>query len=226
MIPGNLEKVRTDIGQLEHQHQRDPASVTLLAVSKKKPLSDIKQAIEAGQRAFGENYADEGAAKIAELADPAIDWHYIGHIQSNKTRLIASHYDWVQSADRAKIIERLSAHRPAELPALNICLQVNIDAQDTKSGCSAEELPALARLTSTMPNLVLRGIMAIPAPSSEESEQRKVFASLRLLFDSLRTDFSSVDTLSMGMSADMGAAIAEGATMVRVGTAIFGQRPS
>jgi len=187
MIDTNLEKIRAEISRLESEHQRERASVTLLAVSKRKPLSDIQEAVEAGQIAFGENY-------------------------------------WVQGVDRAKIIERLALHRPQDLPPLNLCLQVNIDSEDSKSGCRPEEIPALARLTDSKPNLNLRGIMAIPAPPSGITEQRKVFAEVRHVYDALREEFPHVDTLSMGMSADMEAAIAEGATMVRVGTAIFGRR--
>ncbi|MEM7259217.1 MAG: YggS family pyridoxal phosphate-dependent enzyme [Pseudomonadota bacterium] len=224
MIAKQLEQTRADITRLELEHQRNPGSVELLAVSKKKPLSNIRQAIAAGQLAFGENYAEEGVNKIITLNDASVSWHYIGHIQSNKTRLIAAHYQWVQSVDRAKIIERLTAHRPAELPALQICLQVNVDAQDTKSGCSPAELPELARLAAAAPNLVLRGIMAIPAPPTSVAEQRNVFADLKNLFDTLKSQHNTVDTLSMGMSADIEAAIAEGSTMVRVGTAIFGRR--
>ena len=224
MIVTNLEKTRAHISRLEQDHRREAGSVALLAVSKKKPLSDIEQAIAAGQRAFGENYADEGVEKITTLGDNTAEWHFIGHIQSNKTRLIASHYDWVQSADRAKIIDRLSTHRPSHLPPLNICLQVNIDSQDSKSGCTPDELSALAQLTVSKPNLRLRGIMAIPAPPSSLSAQRAVFATLRGAYEALQDEFDGVDTLSMGMSADMEAAIAEGATMVRVGTAIFGRR--
>jgi pyridoxal phosphate enzyme (YggS family) len=224
MIVSNLEKVRAEICELEAAHRRSPGSVTLLAVSKKKPLSAIRQALAAGQQSFGENYADEGADKIRELGESPAAWHFIGHIQSNKTRLIASHYNWVQSVDRAKIIERLSLHRPDHLPPLNICLQVNIDSEDTKSGCQPHELHDLATLAASKPNLQLRGLMAIPAPPNSMDAQRAVFSRVRTLFDSLSSDFSGIDTLSMGMTADMGAAIAEGATMVRVGTAIFGQR--
>lgn len=224
MIANQLKETRADISRLEIEHQRDPGSVELLAVSKKKPLSAIREAIAAGQQSFGENYADEGAEKIAALDDASVIWHFIGHIQSNKTRLIAEHYQWVQSVDRGKIIDRLSMHRPTDLPPLQICLQVNVDAQDSKSGCTPDELPGLARQVATAPNLVLRGIMAIPAPPTGIVAQRAVFAEVHTLFNALQAEHSSVDTLSMGMSADMEAAIAEGATMVRVGTAIFGSR--
>ena len=224
MISDNLEKVRAEISALENAHQRTSGDVTLLAVSKKKPVEDIKQAISAGQTSFGENYADEGVEKILAIGNAAIDWHYIGHIQSNKTRLIAAHYDWVQSVERAKILERLSQHRPDHLPPLNICLQVNIDGEESKSGCQPEQLAELAALAEDKPNITLRGIMAIPAPQTDTNAQRAVFAKLKALFQSLQSRYAQVDTLSMGMSGDMEAAIAEGATMVRIGTAIFGSR--
>lgn len=224
MISDNLEQIRADIRRLENAHQRTTGDVTLLAVSKKKPVKDIRQAIDAGQTCFGENYADEGVEKITAIADESIDWHYIGHIQSNKTRLIASHYDWVQGVERAKILERLAQHRPNHLPPLNICLQVNIDAEDSKSGCSPELLMELAAQTEGKPGIVLRGIMAIPAPQTELAAQRAAFAQLTTLYRSLQARYPQVDTLSMGMSGDMEAAIAEGATMVRIGTAIFGSR--
>lgn len=224
MVTNNLQKTRADISRLEMAYQRDTGSVTLLAVSKRKPLSDIREAIIAGQTAFGENYAEEGAEKAASLGQAGIDWHFIGHIQSNKTRLIARHYSWVQSADRAKIIERLAMQRPDELPPLNVCIQVNIDDEAGKSGCQPADLLALARLTDSKPNLILRGIMAIPAPPASIEAQRQIFRNLHELYESLKETFATVDTLSMGMTADMEAAIAEGATMVRVGTAIFGRR--
>lgn len=224
MIISNLKSVRADISRLEQTYHRDTGSVALLAVSKRKPLSDVREAISAGQTAFGENYADEGAEKATALNDKNVDWHFIGHIQSNKTRLIARHYSWVQSVDRAKIIERLNSHRPGDLPPLNICIQVNIDDEASKSGCQPDQLPALARLTATKPNLVLRGIMAIPAPPESLQAQRRVFKNLQGIYKLLRAEFPTIDTLSMGMTADMEAAIAEGATMVRVGTAIFGKR--
>lgn len=224
MISNNLKDIQSDIHRLENAYQRTANSVHLLAVSKKKPVEDIQQAIQAGQRSFGENYADEGVEKILAIANDSLDWHYIGHIQSNKTRLIASHYNWVQSVDRAKILERLASHRPDHLPPLNICLQVNIDGEASKSGCTPQQLIELAELAAGQSRITLRGIMAIPAPQAETSGQRAVFAQLNDLFQTLRSSYPQVDTLSMGMSGDMEAAIAEGATMVRIGTAIFGTR--
>jgi len=184
----------------------------------------IRAAAACGQICFGENYADEGAAKREALSDLNLEWHYIGHIQSNKTRLISATYDWVQSVDREKIAQRLSAHRPSELAPLNICLQVNIDAEESKSGCAPTDLAGLAAKVSQMDGLTLRGIMAIPAPQTDVDRQRQVFRKLHNLFQEIQSNHPTVDTLSMGMTADMEAAIAEGATMVRIGTAIFGQR--
>lgn len=224
MISDNLNHIRSNIHRLENAYQRTSNSVQLLAVSKKKPVGDIQQAIQAGQRSFGENYADEGVEKILAIADASLDWHYIGHIQSNKTRLIASHYDWVQSVERAKILERLAQHRPEQMPPLNICLQVNIDGEDSKSGCTPQQLTELAALAADQPRIILRGIMAIPAPQTDVSAQRAVFAQLADLYQSLQSSYPQMDTLSMGMTGDMEAAIAEGATMVRIGTAIFGSR--
>ena len=177
-----------------------------------------------GQIAFGENYVDEGVNKLQELNDLGLTWHFIGHIQSNKTRVIASHYDWVQSVDRIKIAKRLAEHRPESLAPLNICIQLKVDAEDSKSGCTTAELDDLATFIDAAPTLSLRGLMAIPAPRTEMAEQRKVFAELNGWFEHLRSAYASVDTLSMGMSGDMEAAIAEGATMVRIGTAVFGAR--
>ena len=196
----------------------------LLAVSKTKPSDLVRQAAAVGQRAFGENYVDEGVGKLQELAELDLIWHYIGHIQSNKTRVIANHYDWVQSVDRLKIAKRLAEHRPASLAPLNICIQLKIDEEESKSGCTTAELDDLATFIDSAPTLSLRGLMAIPAPRSEMAEQREVFAELNSWYQQLRSSYSSVDTLSMGMSGDMEAAIAEGATMVRIGTAVFGRR--
>ena len=224
MISKNLTQIRRTISNCENVHQRTPDSVQLLAVSKRKPVELILEAIAAGQRSFGENYADEGADKIQTLKGHNLEWHYIGHIQSNKTRLISSHYDWVQSVERLKIAERLALHRPDELPALNICLQLNIDGEQTKSGCTPDELPALADFVAAQSKLNLRGLMAIPAPEKDPQKQREVFRQLASIFKQLQHQYSTVDTLSMGMSGDMEAAIAEGATMVRIGTAIFGSR--
>ena len=207
---------------------RDPAHVTLLAVSKTFPAAQVLEAIAAGQHGFGENYLQEALDKIADikaaLPDTHVEWHFIGPIQSNKTRSIAASFDWVHTVERLKVAERLSAQRPAGLPPLNICIQVNISGEASKSGAAPGELLALARQVALLPNLNLRGLMAIPAPEQDGAKQRAAFARVRALADVLREDGLQIDTLSMGMSADMAAAIAEGATIVRVGSAIFGDR--
>jgi pyridoxal phosphate enzyme (YggS family) len=200
---------------------RDPATVGLLAVSKTQPAAAIREAAAGGIRDFGENYLQEALDKQAELSDLSLAWHFIGPIQSNKTKSIAEHFDWVHSVDRLKIAQRLSDQRPAELPPLNICLQVNVSGEASKSGCAPEELLQLAQAVAAMPQLRLRGLMCIPAPSEDPAEQRAAFARLRALRDELPL---TLDTLSMGMSQDLEAAIAEGATWVRIGTALFGAR--
>jgi len=220
----SLDRVLNEIAEHERSHSRAAGSVTLLAVSKTKPASLVRDAAEHGQTAFGENYIDEGIEKIAALKDLSLTWHYIGHIQSNKTKPLATHYDWVQSVDRLKIAKRLAEHRPDDLPPLNICIQLNIDDEETKSGCTPDDLHELATWVEAAPKLTLRGLMAIPAPREEFAAQREVFAQLNQIFRQLQSAFPSVDTLSMGMSGDMPAAIAEGATMVRIGTAVFGAR--
>jgi len=201
-------------------------SVTLLAVSKTVPAEVVRDAFDAGQRSFGENYVREALDKVAALADvrAQIDWHLIGPLQSNKTREVAEQFDWVHSVDRLRIAERLSSQRPATLEPLNICLQVNISAEDSKSGVAPAELPALAAAVAALPRLRLRGLMAIPEPADDPAAQRAPHRALRELFDSLRADGLPLDTLSMGMSADLEAAVAEGSTMVRIGTALFGAR--
>ena len=202
--------------------------VQLLAVSKTFPAEAVLEAIAAGQRAFGENYLQEGVEKIADVAraqpDVPVEWHFIGPIQSNKTRPIATNFNWVHTVERLKIAQRLSEQRPPELGPLNICLQVNISGEATKSGATPDELPGLARQVAQLPNLRLRGLMAIPEPQTDPALQRAAFAKLRKLGEALRADGLPVDTLSMGMSGDMAAAILEGATIVRVGSAIFGTR--
>jgi len=202
-------------------------SVTLLAVSKTVPAEGVRAAFEAGERRFGENYVAEGVAKIAVLADlrERIEWHLIGPLQSNKTREAATHFDWVQSVDRLKIAQRLSDQRPAQLPPLNVCLQVNVSGEASKSGVAPGELPALAREVATLPRLALRGLMSIPEPTPDVVAQQRSHAVLRTLFEQLRSEGLALDTLSMGMTADLEAAVLEGATMVRIGTAIFGARP-
>lgn len=219
-----LMSVKKDITNFEQQYDRQANSVLLLAVSKKKPASAIREALSSGQRHFGENYVDEGVEKILELDDPSLIWHFIGGIQSRKTSLIATHFHWAHGVDRLKIARRLSEQRPANLPPLNICLQVNLDNEPSKSGVTLEELTELAEQCATLDNLSLRGLMAIPAPRETLEAQREVLARLRNALEQLKADHPLMDTLSMGMSADMQAAIAEGATIVRVGTAIFGAR--
>jgi len=200
---------------------RDPASIKLLAVSKTKPAAAVREAYAAGVRDVGENYLQEALAKQDELTDLALTWHFIGPIQSNKTRAIAEHFAWVHSVDRFKIAQRLSEQRPTELAPLNICLQVNVSGEDSKSGCTPAELPALAAAVAALPGLRLRGLMAIPEPSDERAVQEAAFARLRELQASLNL---GLDTLSMGMSHDLEAAISQGATWVRIGTALFGAR--
>ncbi|GMG91174.1 YggS family pyridoxal phosphate enzyme [Cupriavidus sp. TKC] len=226
VIAANLQAVKNDIAAAAQQADRDPSGVTLLAVSKTVSPDRVREAFEAGQPAFGENYVQEGLDKIAALGDlrSRIAWHFIGPLQSNKTRPVAEQFDWVHAIDRLKIAERLSAQRPANLAPLQVCIQVNISNEDTKSGVLPEEVLPLARAVAALPNLQLRGLMAIPAPAADLAAQRVPFAALRRLLEELRQSGLDVDTLSMGMSADMPAAIAEGATMVRIGTAIFGAR--
>jgi PLP dependent protein len=203
---------------------RDPGSVMLLAVSKAHPAGALRAAFDAGQRAFGESYLQEALDKIAQLQALPIDWHFIGPIQSNKTRPIAEHFNWVHGVDRLKIAQRLADARPDGLPPLNVCLQVNVSGEASKSGCAPEELPALAHAVATLPRLRLRGLMAIPEPTTDIALQRRRFRMLFELQQSLQQQGLSLDTLSMGMSDDYPSAIAEGATLVRIGTAIFGAR--
>lgn len=220
-IAENIAKVGVRIREAAQASQRDCAAVGLLAVSKTKPAAAIREAFAAGVQDFGENYLQEALEKQAELSDLALTWHFIGPIQSNKTKPIAEHFAWVHSVDRLKIAQRLSDQRPAHLPALNICLQVNVSGEASKSGCHPDLLPELAQAVTQLPNLRLRGLMTIPEPTDDPSEQRAAFARLRELQQSLNL---GLDTLSMGMSHDLEAAIAEGATWVRIGTALFGAR--
>ena len=203
---------------------RDPADVRLLAVSKKQPLEKIRDAAAAGQRHFGENFVQEGVDKIEALADAGLTWHFIGHLQSNKTRAVAEYFDWVHTIDKIKTARRLSEQRPDHLPPLNICLQVNVDDEDSKAGVTPAALPDLAAACVELPNLRIRGLMCLPAIRTGLDQQRMPFAALRRLAEQLRTDGIDTDTLSMGMSADYPAAILEGATIVRIGTALFGAR--
>lgn len=215
-IACNLQGVKARIARAAQAAGRDPASVTLLAVSKTHPVACIEQAIAAGQRAFGENYVQEALAKMRAL--PGLEWHLIGPLQSNKTKVVAEHFDWVQTLERVKIGNRLSEQRPAGLPPLNVLIQVNVSGEASKSGVTIEEAARLAQAVAGLPRLRLRGLMAIPAPGMSQELWR-----MKALYDGLRAEFN-FDTLSMGMSADMEAAIAAGATMLRIGTAIFGER--
>lgn len=203
---------------------RDPHSVQLLAVSKTRTADELAQLADQGQRHFGENYLQEALDKIAALRGRGLVWHFIGPIQSNKTRDITAHFDWVHSVDRLKVARRLSEQRPAELPPLNVCIQVNVDDEDSKSGVALEAVPALAAEIVTLPNLCLRGLMAIPRAGSEDSS-RGAFRQLAMTLSQLRNTMPALDTLSMGMSADYAVAIEEGATLIRLGTALFGPRP-
>lgn len=227
-IADNIGSVTRRIQKATLKAGRDPGSVRLLAVSKTRPPEDLRAAFEAGQKAFGENYLQEALDKIGALDDlDGIEWHFIGPIQSNKTRQIAEAFAWVHSVDRLKIARRLSEQRPESLPALNICLQVNINNEDSKSGCTLDELPELVSAISDLPNISLRGLMAIPDPDQPESELRLSFRKLAGTLKNLKQDHPDagpLDTLSMGMSDDLELAIAEGATWVRVGTALFGAR--
>ncbi len=198
----------------------------LLAVSKTFPAVTVREAVAAGQHRFGENYVQEALDKMAELADlrGQIEWHMIGPIQSNKTRPVAEHFDWVHTVDRLKIAQRLSDQRPAHLPPLQVCVQVNTSGEDSKSGASPDEALDLARAVAALPRLRLRGVMALPAPTGDPVEQNRQLAQVRVAYERLRSQGLPLDTLSMGMSADLEAAVAQGSTMVRVGTALFGQR--
>jgi len=220
----NIEVLRTDIRRCEQAHGRKPGSVQLLAVSKTKPHSMIEEALQCGQVHFGENYAQEFSEKTAALKTKEIEWHFIGPLQSNKTRLVAPYANWVHSIDRIKIARRLSAQRSRGMPPINVCLQVNIDNETAKSGVTEDQLLSLARQISELESIHLRGLMCIPKPRSNADDQRPSFARLRKMLESLNQKGFQLDTLSMGMSGDYPAAIAEGATFVRVGTAIFGIR--
>ena len=220
-IAGNIAQVEARIRAAALAVQRDVTSIHLLAVSKTKPAAALREAYAAGVRDFGENYLQEARAKQVELADLPLCWHFIGPIQSNKTRDIAEHFAWVHSVDRLKIAQRLSDQRPADLPPLNICIQVNVSGEASKSGCNPADLPALAAAISGLPRLKLRGLMAIPEPTQDRAEQDAAFATVRTLQESLNM---GLDTLSMGMSHDLESAIAQGATWVRIGTALFGAR--
>ena len=226
MIADNIARVRARIEQACVDAGRPVESVTLLAVSKRCAPSALREALDAGVCRFGENLVQEGLGKIEALADrrAAIEWHLIGPVQSNKTRFAAEHFDWVHTIDRLKIAERLAAQRPAHLPALQVCVQVNVSGESSKSGVAPEEAAALARSVAGLSGLRLRGLMAIPEPLEGFEAQRAPHRTLRRLFERLCSEGLALDTLSMGMSADLEAAIAEGATIVRVGSAVFGAR--
>ena len=224
-ISANLAKIRTKINDTAYACQRDPKNITLLAVSKTKPVSDIISAYQSGQRDFGENYVQEGVDKIHDLkAYSDILWHYIGPLQSNKSKLVAENFDWIHSLDRFKIAKRLNDQRPSSLPPLNVCLQINIDDDENKSGLHPSEAGELSKRVHDLPNLCLRGLMTIPKAMQNSSELKDSFSKMKVLYDSLKAQCETVDTLSMGMSSDMELAISEGSTMVRIGTAIFGHR--
>ena len=220
-IADNIGLVSQRIRAAAQAVQRDESSVHLLAVSKTKPTQAVREAYAAGMHDFGENYLQEALGKQAELTDLPLSWHFIGPIQSNKTRAIAENFAWVHSVDRLKIAQRLSEQRPADLPPLNICIQVNVSGEASKSGCTPADLPALAEAIQALPRLKLRGLMAIPEPTDDRAQQDAAFAAVRDLQASLNL---GLDTLSMGMSHDLESAIAQGATWVRIGTALFGAR--
>lgn len=223
-VKENLLTVKTQIREYEQLFSRKPNSIFLLAVSKGQSLEKIQQAIEAGQMAFGENYLQEALAKIEALKNNNIEWHFIGTIQSNKTKKIAQHFSWVHSVNDLVIAKRLSDQRPSELPPLNICIEVNVSQEKSKSGISPDDLLALAKNIQNLPRLRLRGLMGIPAPARSFDQQREVFRILKNEFELLDSNGVNLDTLSMGTSDDMQAAIAEGSTLVRIGRAIFGKR--
>jgi pyridoxal phosphate enzyme (YggS family) len=226
-INDNLQAVAARIREAAHAAGRDPSMVRLLAVTKTQPPSAVEAAYSAGLRSFGENYVQEAVDKKAALAQaaPGIQWHLIGPLQSNKTRVVAQAFDWVHTVDRGKIARRLSEARADGVPSLNVLIQVNVSGESTKSGVPPAEAPALAHEVAKLPRLRLRGLMAIPEPTPDRNLQLERFRAVRELFDRLNAEGLALDTLSMGMSQDLESAIAEGATMVRIGTAIFGERP-
>ena len=223
-IKKRLQSLHNTINQAEMQAKRPENSVQLLAVSKTWSAEILRDAAAAGQECFGENYLQEALIKIDALKDLDLQWHFIGPIQSNKTKDIARSFDWVQSVDRLKIAQRLNNQRPSELAALNVCIQVNIDNEKSKAGTSLDEVNTLAQEIMQLDRLVLRGLMVIPTKTDDVSQQSSAFQRAHQLFKSLKTQYATIDTLSMGMTADMNSAIAQGSTMIRVGTGIFGQR--
>ena len=225
-IADRISIAQSRINQAAQNCSRSSAEISLLAVSKTKPISDIVAAYQAGLRLFGENYVQEGETKITALqADyPDIEWHFIGPLQSNKSKIVAEHFDWMHTLSRDKIAQRLHEQRPSNKPPLNVCIQVNISQEESKSGINAEDVATLALTINSLSQLTLRGLMAIPTSTNDEQIQQQEFAQLKQLFDQLKQQYPSVDTLSMGMSNDMDIAIANGSTMVRIGSAIFGER--
>jgi len=223
-ITQNIQSIRTQIKALEEKYLRQAGSVQLLAVGKTRPIEDIQSAFAENQHHFGENYLQDALSKIENITESAIQWHFIGPVQSNKTRQIAENFHWVHTIDRLKIARRLSEQRNPEQPPLNVCIQVNVSGEENKSGVNCDEALTLARQIIELPNIQLRGLMTIPASSNDFDEQRKPFRILKELKDEIQSQGIKLDTLSMGMSNDMEAAIAEGSTMVRIGTAIFGKR--
>ncbi len=223
-VTENFRKTQDLLAKAALHAGREPESIHLLAVSKRKPIEAIQDALSAGQRDFGENFVQEGLQKIEKMGGEDIIWHFIGHLQTNKTRPVAEHFHWVHTVDRLKIAARLSQQRPHYAADLNVCIQVNVDREEAKSGVLVEDLPDLAHAVAALPKLRLRGLMCIPAVHSDQEEQRKPFAELKKQFRLLQESGLDIDTLSMGMTADYEAAILEGATIVRIGTALFGER--
>lgn len=227
-VHDNLIAIKSEIQKIALNCGRDPKTIELIAVSKTKPVSLIEEAIHAGQRSFGENYVQEGAEKInyfkEKMPDISLNWHFIGPLQSNKTKLVAENFDWMHTIDRFKIAQRLNDQRPSTMPKLNVLIQVNISNESTKSGIKPDEVIDLVKQIRTLPNLNLRGLMAIPEIEDDFDKQLSVFSKMQLLLQQLQHDYPFMDTLSMGMSGDMKAAIFAGSTMVRIGTAIFGSR--
>lgn len=225
LISERLQAIRQHMFQAALDAGRDPEAIALLAVSKAQPASALRRAYAAGQRRFGENYLQEALDKMSALADLPLEWHFIGPIQSNKTRPIAEHFSWAHGVERLKIAERLNESRPPHLPPLQVCLQINVSGEAGKSGIAPEEAEALAPAVAALPRIRLRGLMAIPAPTQDIAQQRAAFRRVSAVLETLKRQGLPLDTLSMGMSEDFPAAIAEGATLVRVGAAIFGPRP-
>ena len=224
-LPDAIRQVRERIARAAEQAGRSVDSITLLAASKAQPAELIRAAAREGLKHFGESYVQEALPKIEALRDLELTWHFIGQIQANKTRAIAGHFDWVHGVDRLRIAERLSAQRPYHAPPLNVCLQVNLGGEATKGGAAPADVPELAKVVAALPRIRLRGLMCIPPPEEDSARQRHWFAELRRLQEALNAQGAGLDTLSMGMSGDLEAAVLEGTTIVRVGTAIFGPRP-